>query len=489
MASQQVFAAMSKASTYCKSLLCNNIVLYVWAIIIYMTVMGSVIGLYFDLIDLSPLPTHTIQTTKRTDKISDKILQNGSIFQQYLRNNITNEIFYCNSSHFKYMELLMNVIKQNKNIFHFKWNSTSTSAVNRLTKNKMARFKYINNKLYIDKTFGSSKGWGAVYYRAFITYFWIFTEKYKHNLPSFDIIIYYQDNLRIHYEFIDQYNDIPPIFMSDSYTKSESSLLFHGLSRSIVKNRFYTIETIASKSEKMGGYVIRNYKNVSFANKINKILFRGQLTNQMRDTAIYALNNNNNKTYIKNMSFVDAKLLSIQWKPVKNPKCIDEKSNCWISVRIAEHDQEKYKYLLVMDGFTTRDAFVHQMFYDSVKVKYKSNLYEFWYYDLIDKHNILYWNNVTELIDIINDLIDNKIKTVGEIARNSANYGKSHFDQISLDCFMLHMINIYNYYFFNESGVELEENDILVDFKRDTTLDLPPVVIKYLLTNPNWYPL
>eukprot|EP01084_Bolivina_argentea_P243271 407871_1 len=456
---QKSFGMNKKKSTVYNSGRCLVCIIVILIVSLYL-ICGDIIHLNIDKTLISDIINHTIETKLDDDK---------NIFQQYLHSHIDNTNISCNPSHFKYIELLLKEIHKHNKTFHFKWNSSSISNalaahIGWVPKEKNVRLKYYNNKLYLHIPYGyKGRGWSKTYCTAFIAYFYKFTQKYKYNLPSFDIVIYVMDSLRYHYNFVDNYNELPPIFVSDSVKDEHTNVLFHGLPRSIIKNYNYKIQRFLSSDNNNTNPDVfptqfRIYKDLLFNNKINKILFRGQMTNKMRDDAIYELNYGNIST-----SFVDAKLISPSWTPVKYPiKCIpynDSRNKCWSLERMPEAAQEKYKYIVVIDGFTTRDGFALQMPYDSVKLKYKSNLYEFWYYDLIDKENILFWETPQQLINIANDLNKNKIKNIEEIAMNSANYAKTHFDENSLHCFTLHMINIYNTYFFNESEIELDEND------------------------------
>eukprot|EP01084_Bolivina_argentea_P053025 97343_1 len=176
----------------------------------------------------SNLESIPIQIAAMNRQIKINITKNNmnmnDIFQLYLHNKVNNKTFYCNQSHFKYIELLMNDIKIHNNTFTFKWNSSLiTSALslntNFISPRKTLRLKYVNNKLYIHKPYGyKGNGWSKQYCTAFITYFWLFVQKYKPNIPSFDILIYVMDNLHHHFNFVHDYNRIVPIFVSDSYS-------------------------------------------------------------------------------------------------------------------------------------------------------------------------------------------------------------------------------------------------------------------------------
>eukprot|EP01083_Nonionella_stella_P293663 998774_1 len=119
----------------------------------------------------------------------------------------------------------------------------------------------------------------------------------------------------------------------------------------------------------------------------------------------------------------------------------------------------KYKYQIVLDGTSSRDAFARQMRYETLILKQLSKSKEFWHYDLINNSNVVLWSDVNELIDIVGNIgarVDNgEDSDLIRIVRNRGKYVSTHFNSESVHCFMLKMLDVYNTYFYDAHSTQI----------------------------------
>lgn len=154
-------------------------------------------------------------------------------------------------------------------------------------------------------------------------------------------------------------------------------------------------------------------------------------------------------------------------------------------------DIVEYKYLINIDGNSVRDGFLNSLIYNNqIILKHSSYYKEFWYHDLINYKHLIYYTNTSDIVDkmkIINHVVDvverygnrnrnRKRKENGiasyyfefydllvNITVNSEIFGRDYLNQDCYACFLLHMLEMYNYYLFDSSSVVIEPNiDVLV---------------------------
>eukprot|EP01084_Bolivina_argentea_P149728 261534_1 len=301
-----------------------------------------------------------------------------------------------NPMKYKYLHLLLTDLH---NIFNGSYRSkqdiTSSKIDNFVSDWKYAwnsgyavRLKYYNNILYANY---HRKGYIYREYNGmFIYWFYEMINKYKHiiNIPWFDIVFWTHD-----YNFYthkwENKSEIP-VFFSDRIQVVHNKINLYLAPRSYVKT-WITQQFIkngitnVSKEDERGMYRFNEFysqylkaknKEISFVNKTNKAVFFGTLDyNTMRKRLQYICN---------------------AYCIVKGSYSDDDHP---VTYNVSE--EMKYKFQILIDGFSTRDAAYRQIKYDSVIVKYKSEYYEFWYYDLIAGINIHEFKDKNEFKSIM----------------------------------------------------------------------------------------
>ena len=152
--------------------------------------------------------------------------------------------------------------------------------------------------------------------------------------------------------------------------------------------------------------------------------------------------------------------------------------------------QFEYRYQVNIDGYGVRDNLMYQMLSGSIILKQLSTLIEFWYFDLIDNKHVVFWENILDLINVVIRLVDslepkhrkNSKSLTGyhdwilknwdymiknnmtkynhhrlkESTENAKEFVADYLGQNNMDCFFVHMIEIYNHYFFDPKSLPKE---------------------------------
>ena len=157
--------------------------------------------------------------------------------------------------------------------------------------------------------------------------------------------------------------------------------------------------------------------------------------------------------------------------------------------------QFEFRYQVNIDGYGVRDNLIYQMLSGSIILKQLSTLIEFWYFDLIHNKHVIFWENILDLINIVIRLVDslkpkhrkNSKSLTGyhqwilknwiymvdnnmtkyndqklkKITENAKEFVADYLGQNNMDCFFVHMIEIYNHYFFDIESLPNEPHSRL----------------------------
>ena len=149
--------------------------------------------------------------------------------------------------------------------------------------------------------------------------------------------------------------------------------------------------------------------------------------------------------------------------------------------------QFEFRYQVNIDGYGVRDNLMYQMLSGSIILKQLSTLIEFWYYDLIDNKHVIFWENILDLINIVIRVVDSlevkhrkksgtltgfhswilrnwdymvqnnmtkyDYKKLNKITQNAKEFVNDYLGKNNMDCFFIHMLEIYNYYFFDSKSL------------------------------------
>lgn len=351
-----------------------------------------------------------------------------------------------------------------------------------------------------------------MYEISILMYLYHLQNKYSLFLPNTYFFWYFHD-FRDNIDWL--YNDnVIPIFWSDIDISYQSHLPLFIISRSYLKYFYFTdllllhnknktfltniLHKILSKLNKkisINDYKIADYtefnriKNnkslnnllLKWENKlINKAIFHGRADNgKSRKLVMETLlsndyiYNNITKKYFDIEDYANMKSRRKQSLNLKYHRIKSFSQLKYISI----YQQLKYKYFLCLDGISVRDSLIFHLLSGSIMLKQESNLYEWWYYDLIDHKHLIKFKNVYELMDIMVRLINNSdinvfkniqyykinnyktnfnlsIKEINAITNNAKVFmTKNILNKTNIDCFMLKMITIYNKYLFDSSSM------------------------------------
>eukprot|EP01083_Nonionella_stella_P027401 75440_1 len=197
----------------------------------------------------------------------------------------------------------------------------------------------------------------------------------------------------------------------------------------------------------------------TFENKLNKAVFRGGPTGgdwrySKRGQIIIPSTDNN-------ITVIDAKYSC--WRDGQAKRNSIPMKYCTVFTNSTE--QMKYRYIILVDGNSVRDAFPKQLGIGSIVLKQKSQFIEFWYPDLINHYHVIEWTDYKELKDIMYNLTNNRIdmEKQKQIARNGRYFVDTYLVDSCIDAFVIEMMRIYNYYFFDEESVTKSAYDILIN--------------------------
>ena len=418
--------------------------------------------------DFIPLNAHLSANYINTTKGSEN--QEQIRFIDTLHNQITNETIQCNPYHYRYVKLLLqelrtrNMTKWNSQQFDHRFHHQYKFCTNSTRSHKLVviRIKSLDGHLYYDSNI-TDKIRG--YSRNYVTCLKQLFAKYGKQIPNIDVMVQTTDfNSK---EYIFDYNQFPCFITKGAYNHETSNIALHTIPISILK-------TFDSDKPLFTEY----HDTLNWKNKTNSAVFRGSPffgLNGMRDRVVFHVNNNLSRN---ESEYFDAKLVNYpNSRQAKTPRfCGDGKEmkhDCWVRKEdvMTYEDELKYRYHIIIDGLTTRDAFARQMYYDTVMLKENTIKKEFWYYDLVDKHDIFLFDNETHLVDIMRGLQDGTIMSLDEqmkMANGLYNYAVTHFDEDSLDCFMVNMFKIYNHFFYDSRSVEITASDVHINVSSNT---------------------
>lgn len=360
-------------------------------------------------------------------------------FIKNIHNIVLNESHQCDKDRFKYTSLLLQTLKKQRNSLK---RVTSTDIEKY---DKGVRIQIKGGKLYaISSRYEKLNGLFM-----WLSYFYRLVSKYGNIIPDTDFrfgwndgMVYTQESNWIHHGF--------PFWISEgvSYQKNEEKSIYplYFVSRGWIKFEH------SRRALWIADCLYRNniYK---WRDKKNMIEFRGRDNGEIRRPLIEKVTHEygiNNPKYGYNIAFSDGNNMAMN-----------------------ESEEIKHKYILVLDGNSVRDAFHKNMLYGSVLFKQQSTIFkEWWYYDLKDQQHVIFYNNTKQLIDIVND--KRNIVNEWEIKKNenykekyeslqllSSNpykfYRENLWETWKIDCYMIHLIQIYNHYLYDPSTLKISD--------------------------------
>eukprot|EP01084_Bolivina_argentea_P049998 91937_1 len=345
-----------------------------------------------------------------------------------MNNSKSNQTIQCNVFKFKYMHLLLNSLQKDYKLKQ-KWTSQQLDKFHKYPaySKQFIRLKHFNGSLYWNQRHGAHRI--PMHYRNwFLYYFHQLIQQYSTYIPTFDIVIFLSDgrNYKFDYNYF-------PCFVGEG-RQNDHPYLLHSISRSLASQ-------IAFEKHYME-YINNKDNELKWIEKRNMAVFRGSPTNTNRQNIADAVNANNNTQF-------DVKLFQDSQ---------DKIGNSWMDKNdsMSVKDEMEYKYQIIIDGLGVRDAFARQIRYKSVMLKQESNLREFWYYNLEDKKNVLFWKDAKQLMAMVRNFNDDELY---KIAMNGYKFANGYLNVDSINCFMVHMIQIYNEYFFDEFSIEVTQKD------------------------------
>eukprot|EP01083_Nonionella_stella_P143649 446859_1 len=308
------------------------------------------------------------------------------------------------------------------------------------------RLKSLNGALYL-----SSHPNIELTYRFawWLYYFMRLFEKYGQFIPNTDFIIYMGDTGSKPFDW-----KIFPFFVGDATEIHNKPLDMHQLPLfTLPRSYIWLHQTPVDGYAEVVCYRDSDGFN-DFERKKNAAIFRGAPTGgfwkKSKRGKVIMTSTDHNITYI------DAKFTCSGTEPISSKYC---------SPYITAVEQMKYKYNILLDGNSVRDAFPKQLSMNAVVLKQKSSFKEFWYYNLMDQEHMIEWKDMKELNRTVYELVNGKVDVdkQREIARKGRAFVDEYLRDECMDCFVIHMIQLYNHYFFNERGVELAAYDTLIN--------------------------
>eukprot|EP01083_Nonionella_stella_P136653 415941_1 len=390
----------------------------------------------------------------------------------FLTDHIHNTTVQCSPDTFKYIQVLL------KELTHYNGTKHTTKSMDDYIQNntkrhaigtpydEYLRLKSVNGTLYINTKLNSIthniKYMWRIHKYALNYYNRLFT-KYGTQIPNTDFVLFLGNGAHSVFD-----HKTFPLFISDGSTEYDYVPLF-GVPRS----------SLRLKQSLEFGYnyqdVVSHRNNISFAHKLNQLFFRGSITGMneydpsntnwkitKRGQVIMALNND--QTLLRFMDVKIADKYNFSCKKINITKSNEVAKYCanWVDLR----QQMKYKYILVVDGNSVRDVFPINLGFESVVLKQRSFLKEFWYYNLIDGYHYVQWDNVTDLQNKLYAMVENAndLELWSQIALNGRSFVDQYLTDDKMDCFMIHMLQIYNRFLFDSEKVRiLSDDDMRVD--------------------------
>ena len=284
--------------------------------------------------------------------------------------------------------------------------------------------------------------------------------------------------------------------IAESQGGEGKSVLYGSKNVRRIKDYLEFLQVGASKPE------LLNWRNKT----INKAVFRGYLNNGFSRKHLFAVLNLSDFAQVADAYF-DAKITT-EWANTAKLHLKENysESNNFYKRKATEfealagneltvEEQLAYKYQVNVDGYGVRDNLLYQLLSGSIVLKQLSTLIEFWYFDLMDNEHVIYWENIMELICTVIKLVDS-IETehrwesgtlsgvnkwmqknweylvahnmtkynderLRQITENAKEFVYDYLSQDNMDCFFVHMLQIYNFYFFDTSSLPTEPHSRL----------------------------
>merc|ERR1712113_691898 len=164
---------------------------------------------------------------------------------------------------------------------------------------------------------------------------------------------------------------------------------------------------------------------------------------------------------------------------------------------LSVEQQFAFRYQVNIDGHGVRDNLYYQLLSGSVILKQLSTLIEFWYYDLVDDEHVIYWENILDLINGVIKMVDSmdikhrkksssltgfnrwmrtnwnhmvnhnltryNDETLRRITENAKTFVQDHLSADNMDCFFVHMLQIYNHYFYDTESLPKKAHRRMID--------------------------
>ena len=328
-------------------------------------------------------------------------------------------------------------------------------------------------------------------------------------LINTDFIFYYHDFKRGGGKMEERYNwrfdDRIPYFFTDYNLAhlSTDNLLLLTVPRAYLKYKYFA-EKVYENNKYLNQYNYRRIadyfqwmdllKNLSESSNldlltwngksINRALFRGANNARWRYKIYDILVNKSSSIYHDYPNF--DKYFDIQ---MTNFYALvgrdgDRKNrNLTLSLR----EQLKYRYMIVLDGVSVRDSLMYQMKMGMIILKQLTTNVEFWYFDVINGFHWIVFENIPHLISIVTNLVSqvdgfydegilkqneyeylsnhlmtefnyNKLK---EITENSKTFINEYLNETNIDCFFIHMLQLYNHYLFDVNSINKSSDEYM----------------------------
>lgn len=485
-----------------------------------------------DIQQLQSNTSNLISTTETKQINSDKLNHKDQDinFIKSMRNAVTQETIQCNPYKHKYIHHLLNQL-QSSQLIKTRKKTTSSDLNNDMQqwknstwfKRKKLRVQIIDGKIYVSGDFMNEYD-DEGYRSPAMLFLHALMTKYSEYIPNTDFIWYYHDYKGYDYEH--RYiinNTIPYIWCDHNMARNDGPLgdiFFLSVSRGWLKYRYlvdlynhpnYAHLNLRNKDNK---YSIIDYRR--FAQfyksdakyrdeelnwkykKYNKAVFRGWKGNGrgIRGNLMYTLEN---ITF-----FRDTIMFKYFNVSDTEPYGLLKDRARGLSIR----EQIAYRYMIVMDGVTVRDSLIYQMLYGSVLLKQLSTMYEYFYWDLKNEYHLIIWENIIDLINIVINLVDtmdvylNKNdgfrmkqmmsngtfddefeylykqnlthynnEKLEEITRNSKKFIHEYLNDDAVDCYMIHLLQVYNEYVFDVNSLEKSKDEIMQELYINVTHD------------------
>eukprot|EP01083_Nonionella_stella_P120477 361073_1 len=452
-------------------------------------------------------------------------------------NSENNSMTTCDPNQYKYTQLLLrDLIASNLNDYRVKttsrdiendyrewkdlcWTKKKKNSGRRAAKcywwKKKLRIQIIDHEVYVSASKYEVEGhmYDKEGYRTGLFFYLChLLRKYAKYLPDTDLIWYYHDFKKNPLNrFNWKRNGHLPYFFSD-YNLAHltpapaSNLLLFTISRAYLKYRYFAgIKSAHALINRENRQRIMDYLHwlkvinnktlvplLAWDNKtINKALFRGANNAKYRDQLYQALINN---TYIYDTitsKYFDVSMTAGYALTSKQYllKHILHFNNHDTTLSLEE--QLQYRYMIVLDGVSVRDSLMYQMQMGAVILKQLTPNYEWWYFDLINGHHWILFENISHLMSIVINIVNQvdgyyrstelngalskreysyllnhsmtsyTYDTLREITENSKAFIDQYLDEASVDCWFIHMIQIYNKYLFDVESLNKSSDEFM----------------------------